>query len=391
MKIIYYSDVIFSDCDFPLIKSLLEKGSDVNYFLLVRHEQKQGGLFNFSNLPKQGYFAGDEICELQAYKDYIDVSKIKVITRTRSLFNIHNWDLSFQILHDIFKFKPDIIHVTQPLGILDWLLYILHKKMVVTVHDPFLHSGEESKSQEMKRYLAFKLIPFLFLLNNKQTNEFVKRYKIRKDKILFNKLGVYDTLKYMSNKGPSTEIEYKYILFFGHISPYKGIDVLCESMSYVEEKHPNVKCIIAGKGNFYFDISKYENESNIIFINRFINLDELVSLISNSLFVVCPYKDATQSGVISSAFSMNKPVVASNVGALGDMIREGINGKLVPPNEPIALANAIIELLNNKNQIYEMSKNIERLCTSGDISWNNIADRYIKGYSLIYKGNGKLY
>lgn len=379
MKVLYYSDVIFSDCDFPLLKSMLNKGIDIKYLLLVRQEQKQGGLFNFSDLSKETYIDGKRIKELQQYKDYIDISKIKVISRTRNLFNIFNWFLSIKIFSSICRFNPDIIHITQPLAVLDWLIYIFHKKIVITVHDPILHSGEESRKQEFMRNIAFKFASVLFLLNNKQTSEFIRKYKINEKKIRFNKLGVYDAIRY-SETCKTRIIKDDYILFFGHISPYKGVDILCESMLYVKKEHPNIKCVIAGKGNFDFNISKYKDDPNIVIINRFIDLDELSSLISNSLFVVCPYKDATQSGVVASAFAFSKPVVASNVGGFIETIEDGKNGKLVTPNNSIALGNAINELLRNRQKLNRMSRNIENSYLNGENSWNNIAMNYINGY-----------
>lgn len=382
MDIYYISDVIFSDCDLPLVKSLVEKGNNVKYIIIARNEQRGGGLFNFKDLPKQGIFNGSKIEQILFYKEYINVNQVEVLTRSNCFLDAKNWIVSIKLFIKILRSKVQIIHITQPLGVFDWLLYIFRRRMVITVHDPLLHSGEESISQEIKRHMAFNFIPLVFLLNNKQTDLFIKKYSINQNKINFNRLGVYDTLCYIRDNINIKSFDYKYFLFFGHISPYKGVDILCEAIKLLNSKYPNVKCVIAGKGNFDFDINKYKSY-NIVLLNKFINIDELVELITNCLFVVCPYKDATQSGVVSSSFALGKAVVASNVGALSDMIIDGITGKLVEPKDPLLLANAIDVLLSNDNLLKQMTDNINVFYRNGEMSWNKIATRYINGYKQI--------
>ena len=107
-----------------------------------------------------------------------------------------------------------------------------------------------------------------------------------------------------------------YVLFFGRISPYKGVEYLFRAMERVHKVHPNVKVIVAGSGEMYFDASEYEKYEYVKIVNRFIELDELADLIRGALFTVCPYTDATQSGVVYSSFALNTPVIATNVGGL---------------------------------------------------------------------------
>lgn len=71
-------------------------------------------------------------------------------------------------------------------------------------------------------------------------------------------------------------------------------------------------------------------------------MPQLAGLLNDALFAVCPYKDATQSGVIQTAFSMDCPVIGTDVGALPEAIDNGVTGLIVPPCNSEALAHAII-------------------------------------------------
>ena len=116
------------------------------------------------------------------------------------------------------------------------------------------------------------------------------------------------------------EEESQNVLFFGRISQYKGVEYLCEAMKIVQKALPNATLTIAGGGKFYFDISEYENLPYIKIINRYVGMEELAMHLSKCAISVCPYTDATQSGVIMTCFSLCKPVIATNVGGLGEMV-----------------------------------------------------------------------
>ena len=116
-------------------------------------------------------------------------------------------------------------------------------------------------------------------------------------------------------------------------------------------------------------------------LNRFIGLDELSDLIRGALFIVCPYTDATQSGVVYSSFALNTPVIATRVGGLPEMIEDGKTGIIVPPKDSSALATAILSLLDNPELLVKMRGNIFDSSKSGRGSWNSIAKDYIDIYT----------
>ena len=111
--------------------------------------------------------------------------------------------------------------------------------------------------------------------------------------------------------------------------PYKGLDYLLPAMQHVHQQCPDCKLIVAGGGTFHFDITPYHTLSYIDVRNRFIPDSELVALIQHAAFMVCPYTDATQSGVIMSAYAFEKPVIATNVGGLPEMVSHQHYGLII--------------------------------------------------------------
>ena len=132
------------------------------------------------------------------------------------------------------------------------------------------------------------------------------------------------------------------LLFFGRIWAYKGLNYLLDAMPLVAESIPQVKLIIAGKGENltqYFP-NGYEQDRYEI-INNFIPPETVNYLFRRSTATVLPYIEASQSGVAALSYGMSTPVIASDVGGLSEIVRDKKDGLLVPPGNVQALATAI--------------------------------------------------
>lgn len=380
MKVLYYSSLPFTDCDFPLIKKYQESGVDCRYVMNLIPSRLTGGLFRMKEQPKESaILPASRYKELSSYNKYLNLDNVYFLNRRKGGLHPLNIILYIKFIVFILRFRPDVIHCTSTLWGAEWLLYIFARKMVLTVHDPFEHSGEGDFASRKSRDIAFKHFRKLILLNDKQKQEFINHYNIPEKKVYVNSLGVYDCLRVTTTNTGSAPKE-RYILFFGRISPYKGIDVLCEAMKYVHDVIPDLHCVIAGGGKLYFDYTLYTNLPYMHLINRFIDTPELGELIRDSIFTVCPYKDATQSGVVFSSLAYNKPIIASNVGALSDAVIDGKTGMLVEPNNPEALAKSIIQLAGQKEILHKMSESIDSIFKTGNSSWEAIANKYIEIY-----------
>ena len=284
MKIVYFSQLPFTDNDFPLIRAFQQQGIDVYYYIQINSFRLRAGLIDIKEqIPINGIFKASEYQEFLMYKDYIDLDKIFVVNSTKSL-GLHPKTilLYLKLVKHIKSFRANIIHITWPLMGIKLLLYAFRKKIVLTLHDPFPHSGKESLKFELYRRLSIALIDRIVMLNNRNVRMFCEYYNYPFSKILVTQMGEFD---YMRNVKCLSETKDKpYILFFGYISQYKGVEILLESMKYIHEKYANIKLVVAGGGKIYFDKSLYEEQDYIEIRNCYIGIPELVGLLRGCLF-----------------------------------------------------------------------------------------------------------
>lgn len=374
MKIAYLGKIQLSDNDLSYLNTA-QKMSDITYIMEVNPRFMKGPAYNISKLyPHSGIFkAVDAYPEFERYSQLIDIDKFYVVNTSGKLWHIKAFWTNFLLLLFLIKNKFDVIHLTWPANVYEFIIYLLRRKMILTVHDPFPHSGLDTKIVRLRRNVAFRLIRNFIILNKAQYDKFISFYELDPDRVIVSKLSCYHNFN-MVKSDMSTIPSGKYILFAGNISQYKGVEYLLQAMVKVHEKCPDVKLVVAGGGNYYFDISSYVNLDFIEIRNRFIPDEELVALIRNTEFMVCPYTDATQSGVIMSAYAFDTPVIATRVGGLPDMLGNGRFGMLIDEKNVNALSDAMLRLLENKEILQAYKANInDAYSGEGELSWTTIA------------------
>ena len=383
---VYYSTPCFADCDFPLIREFQKKGIDVYFLIKLTPYNRCSTLINIKKqIPINGIFKFNEYAESHIFTNYLSLDKVYIVNQLNCRnYSLGSFILACKLIWFILKLKVSIVHTTV---FDDWdsFLLLFRKKMVLTLHDPFPHTGEKSIRREFFRKLAIKYSSKIFLLNQIQKQDFMDLYHVDDERIIVNRLGIYDSINVYKNSillKEDTIFHPKKILFFGRISPYKGIDYLLKAMKDIHICYPDVICTIMGSGNFYFDIAEYLNLPYIKIINRFIPTNELISAIEESAMVVCPYTDATQSGVIYTSYALYKPVIATNVGGFHESVIDSVTGILVPPKDVESLKNAILHLLEHPEKCTQMSNAIRENASCGLFSWSDIAEKYINVYDM---------
>lgn len=380
MKIIYYSSPFYADCDFPLIGELQRRGHDVRYYISVASFSKRSTLIDLKELyPHTGIYPATEIYkEFNEFRNILDLSHVYVVNQKhKQKFHPINLLLMVRLVIHFIRQKPDVIHLTNPPCLTQKLLYLVKKKLVLTVHDPFRHSGHTNKKAERDRRMAFKLIPKLVLLNDRQKAAFALYYRVPDRHIFINKLGMYSAILHVEPQPFPTGRPF--ILFFGQIVEYKGVEYLLGAMKRVHSHYPELMLVVAGGGKYYFDMEPYKNLDYVKIINRYIGTRELAGMLRACEFGVCPYKDATQSGVVQTAFTLGVPMVVTNVGALAVAVQHDKTGIVVRPCDVNDLANGIIALHSNKEKLNAMRTHIKEVWMK-DMGWETIADDYLKCY-----------
>jgi glycosyltransferase involved in cell wall biosynthesis len=257
------------------------------------------------------------------------------------------------------------------------------KHVCITIHDPVPHSGESTWKMGLPRAFFFNapVDKRYFFYSNFAKHQFEQHYKkLHKMPKAVLKMSPYSFLKqHLTNSNDPSDK--KYILFFGRLSVYKGHDNLLKAMPAVLKEFPNEQLIVAGSRFPGYEIdnnlfNKYKN--NITLLDRPIPNEELAELIQHAKFIVCPYKDATQSGVLMTAFGLQTPVIATSVGSFPEFIEDDVNGLLVPSDDPDKLSERICYALRN-DHYKTFAENINGHNVH-DL-WNRNADILLSAYA----------
>ena len=210
----------------------------------------------------------------------------------------------------------------------------------------------------------FSSVDYFILLSNSVKDDLLSIVNQTNYKVLFHP--VYSNFGSPITKSEAKQHlkieEEKILLFFGFIREYKGLDTLLEAIAILRSQL-KFKLIVAGE--FYSNEDKYlklidklDLKKWVSLHNDFIPQEEVKYYFSACDVVVLPYKSATQSGIVQIANNFNKPMISTNVGGLGEVIKNGETGYLVEKENPPQLADAILKYYN-ENKESEFSENIE--------------------------------
>lgn len=152
-------------------------------------------------------------------------------------------------------------------------------------------------------------------------------------------------------------VEKNYMLFFGLVRAYKGLDLLLDAFGLVKDQLPKLQLIIAGE--FYEDEEKYRAQiaslgltERVILRNEFIPDDDLRKYFGAADLIVQPYKTATQSGVTQVAFHFEKPMLVTNVGGLGEIVHDHQMGYACEPTAEAIAADLLDYYQQNRQEAY---------------------------------------
>lgn len=259
---------------------------------------------------------------------------------------VRQWKTTRRVLRIIREFKPDVVHFQ---GGHLWFNFALPQlareyPLTMTVHNPRHHIGDRDSRRTPQWVLDFgyRRAGQIIVHGEKLKNELelsIGADPRRVHVIPHIVMGDPEMSEESYDDGNT-------LLFFGRIWEYKGLEYLIRAQPLVTNRLPDTRFVIAGEGE---DFARYRammtDASKFSVHNRRVSDEERAKLFNESSIVVLPYIGATQSGVVPVAYNHGKPVIATEVGGLPEVVDHGRTGLLVPPKDERALADAIVKLL----------------------------------------------
>jgi glycosyltransferase involved in cell wall biosynthesis len=277
----------------------------------------------------------------------------------------------------IIKEKYDAINI---IGQNDMLLkfhkdLLPFKNITHTLHEVASHYAGQTIGDNLISFLVTNDVKIIVHsdVSLKRMIERANGNNLRIKKINFGLFESY--LNYDKNNIP--HVDENILLFYGFIRPYKGLDVLSDALDKVKDKIKDFKVIIAGGGHDPI-LNKLKENPLCVVLNKHLSNQEIVDLNRRAKVVVCPYKSASQSGIILTTFLFGKPIIASRVGGFSEIIEDNVNGILVNPSNPEELSNAIISIFNSTDLYQKLVKGVESFKDLSTYNWQNIASETVQ-------------
>jgi glycosyltransferase involved in cell wall biosynthesis len=322
---------------------------------------------------------------------YTETEAPKGITITRMINSVNpiNWLITGLKLR---KEKPDLVIVrfwlpfmSPSTGTICKLIRSNRKSKVIAIVDNLIPHEKRLGDKLLIRYFLNQT-DGLLAMSDCVYNEF-DLFNTLKPKVL-SAHPIYDHYGEIITKAKALEklkldSSKRYILFFGFIRDYKGLDLLLEAFADKRIDKTKYQLIVAGE--FYSNEEKYLKmidalsiQNDVHLFSEYIPEDEVNNFFCASSIIAQPYKSATQSGVTQIGYHFHKPMLVTNVGGLSEIIENGKCGYVVEPNAT-EITEALIDFFETEKEDYfttEVQKAKERF------SWSNFSKAILKLYNL---------
>jgi glycosyltransferase involved in cell wall biosynthesis len=359
--------------------------------VLVYLGRKGGGPVYSLEIAKRMQYKTDLFCVIseqvdnfKAWQEGIEkIAAIKTYTNLQEFaLSFFDWPRLLTLRKKIKEFKPDVIYFP---FFHFWLLLVSwwfpKVPKVYTAHDPILHQGEKNSLMGLLQKKLIKQSKRVIILSAALKPAIPKPA----DSIDVIPHGIFDYyLKQAKDERgkqhPPT------LLFFGRILDYKGLDILLKAFSLIKKAVPEARLLIAGSGSVEPYQSLLSNQEGIILNNKWIEDKDVAGYFLQADVLVCPYRDASQSGAIPVAYVFKMPVIATKTGGLVEQVDDQKTGLLVGKDNVQELAMACIGLLQNRAQRADMGEAGYKKATS-EWSWESISDRVLISLKKAISGN----
>jgi glycosyltransferase involved in cell wall biosynthesis len=178
------------------------------------------------------------------------------------------------------------------------------------------------------------------------------------------------------------------LLFFGLIRRHKGLDVLVSAIPELARRVPDVRLVVAGDPLEPIDdvralATSLGVDERIEWRLGFVPDTDVAPLLARATAVVLPYREIWNSGVLGLAIGHGRPVVVSDLGAMGEIVGEYGAGRVVPPENAAALASACAELLTDDAALEAAYEGT--LAARSALTWEEAARVHVRAYEELLR------
>jgi glycosyltransferase involved in cell wall biosynthesis len=304
------------------------------------------------------------------------VKVIALPSMVRSIRLIKDFKALLSLVWLIFKEKPDIVHThSSKAGILGRVAAKISfvPKIIHTPHGHVFYGHFGAFASKIFLWVEKNFSKFtdrIVALTDGEKNDYKKLSVCPSEKLLKIHSGV-DVSRYMKSNGNQVEKRRslgldqngKVIGFIGWLLPIKGPEYLIKAMEFVWPEHPEASLVFLGKGDLDVDLRAQALRMNangrIKFLGWREDINEIMPIFD---MLVLPSLNEGMGRVLVEAMAAGKPVVASRVGGIPDLVIHGKTGFLVPPADEKALADGIKKLLDDPEKAWEMGQQGRKLC-----------------------------
>ena len=282
------------------------------------------------------------------------------------------WAQALRLRRELGAFDADVVHLQESVANDVRLLLatgIRRRSFALTVHDPVRHPGDDTSWRIAHSNRALVYAAGLLFVHGEALCEELRELLEPRAPIVVVPHGVDPADVAPPPEEPS-------VLFFGRISRYKGLDVLLDAMAEVWRELPAATLTVAGAGAIEHHPAL--SDPRVAVRAGHVSDEDVPALIAAASCVALPYRQASQSGVGSLVKPYGRPLVATAVGGLPELVADG-SGLLVPPEDPSRLAQALVSVLGDRELARRLGAAGVRTATR-ESSWDAVTERTFAAY-----------
>jgi glycosyltransferase involved in cell wall biosynthesis len=353
-----------------LVKALSTEAPDINCWAVVMNDKPEGYPYSEKVRPEINQ---NKLAAYGVASKFLNISQIDIVC--------------VQHEYGIFGGQAGS-HLLKLLG-------ELRMPVVTTLHTVLKDPATEYR--EVMHHLS-DLSDKLIVMSQKASNFLKDIYAVPEEKITFIHHGIPDTPFIDPNfyKDQFGVEGKKVLLTFGLLSPTKGIENVLYALPPVIKKHPDLTYIILGATHpnilkFHGEeyrislqqlIRKLNISDHVIFQNRFVELKELCEFLGTADIYITPYLEEAQitSGTLAYAMGTGKAVISTPYWYATEMLAQG-RGRIVPFKDHDAMAEQIIDLLDNDVTRHTIRKKAYKFCR--EAIWKEVSRKYLEVFSEV--------